>query len=80
MKLEPLKDKGQYCDGGSLSECNDPEKWYHLDEDIKSAVEWFKKELRRNDLVFELKEGFTDKVINFVELTIDEAFEDVMKR
>ena len=49
MKPEPLKDKGQCCEGVSINYCDRQEQFYHLDEDIKLAVEWLKSKGRCYD-------------------------------
>ncbi len=75
MKLEPLKNKGTwYLHGIKI----------HHDDDIKSAVEWLKEELKKKEelgvvgvvMRKEYFDGFNkgiEKALN----KIDKAFEDV---
>ncbi len=76
MKPEPLKDKkvasfdAEYCKEGT----------FFKDKDIKSAVEWFKEELKK-DLEIQLKAKRKGQAVklDFALHLIDEAFEDVIK-
>ena len=71
MNPEPLKDK-KYMDitRGKELEYNP----YHLDKDIKSAVEWLKQELEGNYF-----RQFDFKAKKEVYGLINKAFEDVCK-
>lgn len=70
---EPLKNKGNCCHGKSMIECYDDEKFYHLDEDIKSAVEGCQKELTE-----ETFESFPPSTKDNIKKTFKKWFEDVI--
>ncbi len=79
MRPEPLKDKKQV--GGEIANLfnnyltTEKDYWFHIDE-VKSAVEWSKQEIRRY---------FTDGNLKGIQLryitsVIHEAFQDVIKK
>ena len=69
MKPEPLKDqKNPVVEGQSYS-------YLFRKEDIKSAVEWLKKQFKRN------KSGTDNPFCNtYIEKKINKAFEDVVNQ
>ena len=94
-KPEPLKDKGHYHqDGGELYECDQKEVWFHDDEDIKSAVEWYKEwkvkalstflkecpEYKKEWLEFYASRNYGSKDDAYQSFILNKAFEDVMKK
>ena len=73
MKPEPLKDKGK-CSVNSYKNINGTYDDVHLDKDIKSAVEWYLKELRKG-----FHPSWT-KAYKAERRLINKAFEDVIKK
>ena len=74
-KTQPLKGKLFYL-ADTFGYCKK--------EDIRSAVEWLKKELYESFIIAkEVQENITDKQLNetlkLIGKAIDKAFEDVMK-
>lgn len=70
-RIEPLKGK-QHSKimGEPPQQC-----YFHMDKDIKSAVEWLKKEIQEyKDLGINCHQDCIDEIKKI----IDEAFEDVM--
>ena len=77
MKAEPLKGKGKYCDGRSKIECSEPEQWFHDDEDIKLAVQWFIHEfLYHSTIIEQLTKEQAKEICDLMA----KAFEDVVKK
>ena len=78
MKPEPLKDKG-YCGscGKNSNQSHPKTNDEFAKEDVKSAVEWLKEEI-----IFSYEHNLkcSKEALDEIKNTIDEAFEDVIKK
>lgn len=72
MKPEPLKDKNYYAEDYTTNISIKRNLPIYQRKDIKSAIEWLKDKLKKNQL--------SNLDYNYVCNDIDKAFEDVLKK